>query len=220
MSAPYAEITKQISDLVEQYDKIATQPEGFLNANVPVQDKLALVSRMKAAILRTAPSATYTFDAERVASLQANHLRIAHHFAAILRAIRSDYETGAVNTIRELIHASLFDDFLEMASHLLAEGYKCPAAVLSGSVLEDHLRKLSDKNGLSIQDSNGKHLTGEPLNVNLAKAQVYNQIQQKQVTAWLGIRNSAAHGHNNDYSEDQVKLIIDGVRAFIHRFPA
>ena len=40
------------------------------------------------------------------------------------------------------MHAELFADFLEMADYLLSEGYKDPAAVLGGSMLEEHLRQL------------------------------------------------------------------------------
>jgi hypothetical protein len=42
----------------------------------------------------------------------------------------------------------------------------------------------------------------------------------KIVTGWLGIRNSAAHGKFDDFTEDQVAQLISGVREFVARFPA
>jgi hypothetical protein len=53
-----------------------------------------------------------------------------------------------MQTVAELIHAGVFDDFLEMANELLTEGYQHPAAVIGGSVLEEHLRKLAGRAGL------------------------------------------------------------------------
>ncbi len=38
-----------------------------------------------------------------------------------------------------------------MAEYLLKEGYKDPAAVITGSTLEEHLRKLCIKNGIDIE---------------------------------------------------------------------
>jgi len=70
--------------------------------------------------------------------------------AATLRALRADYVDGYMQSIVELIHAEVFADFLEMADHLVGQGYKDPAAVLAGSVLEEHLRKLCIKNGIPI----------------------------------------------------------------------
>jgi uncharacterized protein YodC (DUF2158 family) len=45
-------------------------------------------------------------------------------------------------------------------------------------------------------------------------------VEQKQVTAWAGIRNDAAHGNYKGYTDEQVKLMIAGIREFISRFPA
>lgn len=61
-----------------------------------------------------------------------------HVLPGILSALRTDYAAGRSHSIQELIHADVFGDFLEMADHLLEEGYKDPAAVLAGGVLEEH----------------------------------------------------------------------------------
>ena len=54
----------------------------------------------------------------------------------ILLAVKEDFENGYLRTIESLISADIFTDFLEMASYLLDEGYKDPAAVLIGSTLK------------------------------------------------------------------------------------
>jgi len=114
---------------------------------------------------------------------------------------------------------SLKDHFLEMADHLLAQGYKDPAAVMTGSVLEEHLRKLCDKSGIStVTGANPKK--ADLLNAELAGAAVYSKLDQKSITAWLDLRNKAAHGKYGEYTREQVQSLQDGVRHFMVRYPA
>jgi hypothetical protein len=49
---------------------------------------------------------------------------------------------------------------------------------------------------------------------------VYNALEHKRVTAWLAMRNSAAHGDYGDYDEAAVKALIIGVRDFAAKYPA
>ena len=70
----------------------------------------------------------------------------------ILKAIKYEIDNGWLLSMKGLISAEIFSDFLEMAEHLLSEKYKDPAAVMIGSVLEEHLRQLCDKNGVSITE--------------------------------------------------------------------
>ena len=60
----------------------------------------------------------------------------------------------------------------------------------------------------------------DTLNAELAKKTVYDELEQKSVTAWLGLRNDAAHGSYDEYDATQVRLMVDNVRAFLSRFPA
>lgn len=72
----------------------------------------------------------------------------------ILKAAKQEIEMGWLQTSKEIISAEIFNDFLEMASHLLENKYKDPAAVMIGSVLEKRLRDLSLINGIEITRSN------------------------------------------------------------------
>ena len=141
------------------------------------------------------------------------------HLAGILGTLRSDYEGHYLQAVHELIHADLFADFLDMAEHLLGEGYKDPAAVMAGGVLEEHLRKLCEKFTISIT-SGGRPKKADRLNADLARAKVYSKLDQKSVTAWLDLRNKAAHGKYDEYTGDQVALMISGIRDFLSRNPA
>src|SRR6266446_665706 len=60
------------------------------------------------------------------------------HGLGVLNGCRGELAGGWVFSTKGLVSAELFSDFLEMAEHLLAENYKDPAAVVVGSVLEEH----------------------------------------------------------------------------------
>lgn len=141
----------------------------------------------------------------------------------ILRAVKEDVEGGYLQNIQSLISADIFTDFLEMAAYLLEEGYKDAAAVLIGSTLEGHLRQLCVKNTIDVEVSTStgvKPKKADQMNSDLAKANVYGKLDQKNVTAWLDLRNKAAHGEYSQYSKEQVVLFLSGVRDFITRVPA
>ena len=144
----------------------------------------------------------------------------AERGVAILQAVRSEIAGGWLFTVKGLVAAELFSDFLDMADHLLSQGYKDPAAVVIGSVLEEHLRQLCIKHSIDIADEkDGKAVPrkADRLNSELAKKGVYTALDQKQVTAWLGLRNDAAHGKYSSYSEEQVKNFLAGSTEFMAR---
>jgi hypothetical protein len=137
----------------------------------------------------------------------------------IFRAVKQDIEAGHLAHLSEVVRADLFSDFLEMAEYLLSANYKDAAAVLGGGVLEEHVRLLCEKNEIATSVE-GKFKNADVMNADLAKAGVFDKNQQKIVTSWLGIRNSAAHGKYSEYTKDQVAHYLAGIRDFVNRFPA
>ena len=65
-------------------------------------------------------------------------------YKGILAAAKEDYIGGLLDDQKTLVCAEVFTDFLQQADYLLREGYKDPAAVIAGAVLEDGLRRLCD----------------------------------------------------------------------------
>ncbi|NJM43360.1 MAG: hypothetical protein HC858_04165 [Brachymonas sp.] len=148
---------------------------------------------------------------------------MAMELFGVVEALRSDVASGYLLSVKELIHGELFTDFLDMAEHLLNEGYKDASAVIAGSSLEAHLKKLCVKHSISLttaSSSGSKPKKADGINADLAIAQAYSKLDQKNVVAWLGLRNSAAHGDYHCYTNDQVKNFISGVRDFVKRTPA
>ncbi|WP_316802991.1 hypothetical protein [Pedobacter nototheniae] len=138
----------------------------------------------------------------------------------ILKAAKSEIDGGWLFTLKELLSAEIFSDFLEMAEHLLAEEYKDPAAVMIGSVLEEHLRQLAINNSIALEIQKPDRIIpkkADTLNSELASQGIYNKLDQKSITAWLDLRNKAAHGKYEEYSKEQVELMYQGVVNFIAR---
>lgn len=141
----------------------------------------------------------------------------------LLKHIRDYIDEGWASGIRSMISADIFNSFLEMAEYFLREGYKDPAAVIVGSVLENHLKDLCNNNGIPISrlDSKGKSrpIKADTMNQELVKASIYNKLEQKNIVAWLDLRNKAAHGLYLEYDKAHVESMLNGVNNFIIRNP-
>jgi len=136
----------------------------------------------------------------------------------ILNSIKTEIDGGWLVTMKGLVSSEIFSDFIEMADHLLKEGYKDSAAVMIGSVLEEHLRQLCCANEILTEDTNtGKPKKADLLNAELAGKGVYNKLDQKSVVAWLDLRNKAAHGKYGEYNQQQVEQMLQAVTEFISR---
>ena len=212
---------EQIDRALEKWKEARSRATNDYCKGLPSDEISELLTLLAATIERVAPPGSrYRENAQ--AALDEHGPGSAYSlatFPGILKALRADYEAGYLQGVHELIHADLFADFLEMADHLLEEGYKDPAAVIAGGVLEEHLRKLCDKNGIATT-SGGRPKKADAMNAGLAGGNVYSKLDQKSVTAWLDLRNKAAHGQYGDYMKDQVALMVQGIRDFISRHPA
>lgn len=138
----------------------------------------------------------------------------------ILKAAKQEIEGGWIFTVKGLVSAEIFSDFLEMAEYLIEEGYKDPAAVITGGVLEEHLRQLCNKNGIATETNKDSKIISKKadlLNSELSAANIYNKLDQKSITSWLDLRNKSAHGKYTEYTKEQVEIMYQGVINFIAR---
>jgi hypothetical protein len=179
---------------------------------------IAVDVRLAAAIQRIAPSSAYATEAHRAEQLES--WERVPRYVGILTALRADLESGWVESLTEVIHAETFSDVLDQAVELSDKGYKDPAAVIAGAALESHLRLLAAKHGVDTILPAGGPKKADTLNADLVKAGAYATIQQKSVTAWLGVRNAAAHGDYDKYVGSQVRQVIEAIRDFMARTPA
>lgn len=128
----------------------------------------------------------------------------------VLEAAKADLEGGFLFDLKALVEAEILGDFLDQARALLAAGHHVAAASLAGAVLEDTLRKMSDAAKVAYPASTKI----DSLNVELAKATVYDKLTQKQITAWADLRNNADHGHFDKVKSADVEDMIKWVQRF------
>jgi hypothetical protein len=209
--------------IIEQLSEIIVDRRDSANENGYLGDYDAkrIVTRARAAIRRFAPpGSAYEDEATAAVELDYSDSWKAEQLAAIVHALRDDYAIGGLSAVEEIVHADLFDDFLDMANELLAKGFIGPASVLGGSVLEEQLRKLAGKHSVGLTDQNGRPKSVEVLGVDLRKAGVMTEVQRKSVTAWYAQRTEGAHGRAENLNDGEIARMIDGVRDFVARHPA
>jgi len=215
---------KQLENLLAELSSLRARTRSRDLKDLPGNEVVRLVTSARAAIRRIAgPHSAYFDQCEKLVEFAPHSVSRLEQLMGVVDSLRDDLSKGYLDSIAELIHGSIFGDYLEMAQHLLDEGYKDAAAVIAGSTLEAHLRKLCDKAGVESQTQINDEVRpkkADQMNVDLAGKGVYSKLDQKNVTAWLDLRNKAAHGRYNEYSGSQVELLISGIRDFITRNPA
>lgn len=212
-------IKNRIKYLIEFGQKVVASKHGdtyplFVEKDLFYEFKVSSLS-----FLRTVFKEDHPIYIEFLKVCVVSKLNDADKGLAILKAASSEIEEGWLSTLNELVSADIFSDFLEMAEYLLKQKYKDPAAVIIGSVLEEQLRKLCEKNEISTFEDDGKSQfkKADRLNSELYSKTVYNKLDNKSVTTWLDLRNKAAHGSYGEYTIEQVNLMYQGVRDFIIR---
>lgn len=146
-------------------------------------------------------------EAEQLQSYDTSPERLKR-VRSVFLAAKEDFEGGYLTTVRNLVHAEVFGNELEQAKELLRYGYYVPAAVIAGVVLETALVDLCLRHNIPSGKAN-------KMNDDLAKAGHYNSLVQKRVTSLAAIRNSAAHGKINDFTQDDVIAMINDVERFL-----
>jgi hypothetical protein len=214
-------IVSQIDEVLNRHRQLSAPSKYSDCSDRPESERTGVVVLMCDCIRRFAPADSQYFISMQalIKSYGATNPFVVPHLAGILNGLRTAYSAGYLSTISELIHAEMFADFLEMAEYLLGEGYKDPAAVIVGSVLEEHLRALANRNGIPLEIA-GKPKKADQLNADLAGKTIYSKLDQKSITSWLDLRNKAAHGKYTEYTKEQVQLQLNGIQEFMKRNPA
>lgn len=144
---------------------------------------------------------------------------------SILSGAKKEFEGGFFSDLAQVIEAEIASDYMGQAEQLLTEGQSgkydhIPAAVLTGAILEKHLRTLATKNNppIDLLNSKGERKSMNPLIDDLKKAGILLETKAKELRGWAGIRNDAAHGDFDKFKREDVELMLKGVQNFIANF--
>ena len=218
-------ITDNLDSIIGEYDSLLVRSTCDDCSDVMSETKaIEIITRASAAVDRATPrGSAYRRQIEDILVENSYEHYKVQLLVGVLQALSADIKRGYLQTLEQLVHGELFGDFLDMAQHLVESGYKDPAAVVAGSSLEGHLRqlaKLASVDVIRTTQNRQEPKKAEALNAELAKVGSYSVMDQKNVTAWLDLRNKAAHGNYAEYEKGQVSIMIDGIRDFITRVPA
>jgi hypothetical protein len=133
---------------------------------------------------------------------------------------------GYRHEIEASIRREVLSDFLDMAARFLQQGdvdYRTAATfagILAGATLEEYVRSLADANRIATTNSGGEPVKAEPLNAELRDNGVYDFSEELQVRDWIELRNKAARARRDEFTADEIRLMIQGLRDFMIRHPA
>jgi hypothetical protein len=206
-----------INSVVENFNS-ALDSDGRMSE----QDAIRTLTRSQNLIRKISEKdSPYAQEAESISKENWATSYKAEVIIGILLALRDELTIGSLNSVSELVRGELFENFLEMAEYLISEGYKDAAAVITGSSLETHLKRLANKYNIEIEiieaGKKPKYKKAEIINQELYKIKVYSSLDQKQITAWLELRNNAAHGNYSAYAANQVIQFVEWTKDFISK---
>lgn len=157
-----------------------------------------------------------------IKDVRAANERVPAELHGMIAGLKSDYESGMLRSIAEMIETNVVADYLTQAEQLLKDNKNGvhtygPAAVLAGAVLEDGLRRLCARQTppISTNKPGGHPKTMGAMIDDLKNAGLFNELKAKQLRAWADIRNAAAHGRFEDFTKDDVEQLLAGVQSFL-----
>lgn len=216
----------QIKEILEDYNKIVVPiiSHAFHPPFEKRNEIHSIITRVITAIERiTRKNSLYYKRTEEILKKEEDDRKKVVHVIGVLEGLYKDLASDYLKSLSEIIHGDIFSDYLEMGEYLLEEHYYVAAAVIAGVTLEEHLRTLCIKNEIDIEIITPDRIRPKPantMNADLTREKIYTKTQQKQITYLLGIRNDAAHGKKDNFTEEQVKMMIIGIRDFIINYPA
>jgi hypothetical protein len=223
-STPEQKFIEQLKTVIAAADNLMKRSQFDDLSDLPEADVNLGLSRLRAVVERASVFASsYARDLNRIDATGWKGGEGLAMYRGVAQSLLDDMEAGYTRSIQEIIHDEVFSDYFEMAEHLLESGYKDAAAVIAGSTLEGHLRNLCRRYGVAVDrptETGTAAKKADALNAELSSAGAYGKLDQKNVTAWLDLRNKAAHGHYADYTKEQVTLLVSSVRDFATRLPA
>lgn len=133
----------------------------------------------------------------------------------ILRGYVRYLEKGLTSTLspERKVQIDTVSDYLEQADELLSNTKVHPAGptVLIGASLEEFLRGWCNEENLDFQTS-----TIDGYTKALRDQELISKQDMKDITAWAGMRNDAAHGHWEQVNDKKrIKIMLESVNLFI-----
>lgn len=126
----------------------------------------------------------------------------------IIEGIHHSIDFDYLEDFTDIVLAKANADLIEQAEELLSKQYYLAAGVICRAVLEEHLKNLCEKRGLSIIKSRP---TLNDFNQALYKSGSYSKTKMKQIDTLITVGNNAAH--------NLPELSFEDVKHFLRELP-
>src|SRR5262249_41501876 len=125
------ELCARVDELLEKYGHLSVEHGGSVPsfyAEGPLTE-----GRTQSLVVLTSLLGPDHLYVKSFAEIKGSYVDDVAARAGILRAVREDIAGGHLSSIRRLVSAEVFTDFLDIADHLNAEGYLHAAASIAGA---------------------------------------------------------------------------------------
>jgi hypothetical protein len=215
----YAE---RIQELIAEGENLANNPQLSKEGYKIIGDnakRIEWLSKVENIIETTFGKNSSQFRLQEELSNGKTHLPTQiQKIVGLLRGGLSDLEGGFLVGQEFLIAGEIFATVLEQAKDFHSKGHKDVAAMLGRTVLENGLKRMARQEGLELtrkQGSQERPKMASDFNNELKKKGRYQEPQRSSIQAWIATGNAAAHGNFNDYGDDEVKTMLEGIKHFL-----
>lgn len=213
-------LLRELDDLIAEGQRLDSSYDmtdmGSRESNIAEVEFQSFVTASRASVERIAGKTSEFYAAiprdipDRIAVLGYGG-SVVPVITGTLIALRKAVDAGLLVRLENRLRANVYDDFLVQAGELLSAGYHVAAMVLTGSVLEDHLRKLCVARNLTWSGNGSISKYNDLLRDNC-----YTQSTWRRIQAIGDVRNDAAHGSGASVKREDV----DDAHQFVGRFLA
>lgn len=131
----------------------------------------------------------------------------------LLTSAKEEWARGLLRGIQYIIAGAAFDEFLDHAELYHKANKKTEASVLASAVLEDTVKKVAEKHGVSF-----KGLALESIIDELVKTGILTSVKAKRIKGCAGVRNHALHAEWDRFDIRDVGELISGTRELVEDF--
>ncbi len=217
---------KNQDELIAQAAAIITMGENVLATETTDSQSKSLVNELKFHDFRiSALSYLSRVFGELSTHYQSFKTEVTHHTASrtrrgigVLTAARRELQGDWLETTSGAVARDILTDMLRLARLQFDQGNHWAAAVISGAILEKHLRNLCLARGLAMHNEiqgkavpkRGLQLTGEAY-----KKKLYDRQMNKTVIGWIELCDAAAAGKHEAVDPARVKNMLNEMMAFL-----
>lgn len=213
LNPKYQRYADRMRELINKSEDIAANTTSNIFSNGVIADKIQLSSWLVNVehILEIAfgRGSSHFRRFEELTRLKTVYLFQLEPIVGVLKGALNDLEGGFLPGQELLVASEVFDTLLEQAKYLSESGNKDLAAMLARVVIEDALRRIARQEKIDDTQRVSK------INDDLKRADMYPEPMRSQIQSWLATGNAAAHGKFNEYTDEQVKSMIEGIRGFL-----